>query len=232
MRLFASAALLLAALVLGGCVWLRLLALKEQLADFDRGIVAEGEGAALVLRFRQPCVRVSDIGYLLGSEPPTRRDQDADGAWWHTWELERSAPEAPLLEVSVAAASPEPEAMVERIAVPPAILACIGRARLLALARAFGRAEVDRERREASAALDAASGPPPFRAAAVRAALGDPDALEQSDDAQRWRYRFRVRGDGSAAGPCTLWLEARGEALLAIGVVTPRFHATARFEAR
>src|SRR6185295_2000509 len=63
LRLLAAVALVGATLLLGGCVYLRLLAMKRQLADFDRNFtVSEENGLRLVCR--NPVLLDEDFRWL------------------------------------------------------------------------------------------------------------------------------------------------------------------------
>ncbi len=65
---------------LGGCVWLRLLQLKNQLADFDENFVTEiGDHFALV--FRHPVLLNDDFVELAKLEP-TRKEPTPTGSRW------------------------------------------------------------------------------------------------------------------------------------------------------
>ena len=55
-------------LVLTGCVWLRLLDLKNQFAQFDRYIEVP-DGPGIELRFRTPVLLEGDLDRLIRGEP-------------------------------------------------------------------------------------------------------------------------------------------------------------------
>ena len=92
------------ALLLSGCVWTRLLALKGQFKEFDRYVVAVDDGDALLLRFKEPCFRPEDIGYLFGDETPSERGEAAaDGIAVWTYRLRRDRPESIGLDIALQA---------------------------------------------------------------------------------------------------------------------------------
>jgi hypothetical protein len=51
-------------LALSGCVWLRLLSVRDQLREFDRFVEATGE-PGLELRFREPVLLADDLDTLI-----------------------------------------------------------------------------------------------------------------------------------------------------------------------
>ncbi|MCS6970104.1 MAG: hypothetical protein RMM29_07590 [Planctomycetota bacterium] len=235
MPVLRSLALAAAVALLTGCVWLRLLSWKEQLADFDRYFEPlEAEGS-LVLRFREPCIRPADIGWLLGgSEPSAVLPQDAGGVRVQ-WRLVRPQRAGLPLIIELSARDAAAETLAESIRAPPELVSLVSAPRLLAMARAFGRARIDRERRSASAELDAAAraAPRPGRAGVI-AAFGEPDDEAAGAGGRRiLRYRYHLAmPDGGAGAASELEFELLDEALRALRVRTPRFHAWLEFAER
>lgn len=222
---------LAAVLVLGGCVWSRLLDWKGQLKEFDRYIEAVGDGASLTLRFKQPCIRPADIGYLLGSETPSSSAPREGGGVQATWLLRRDRADSIGLEVTLGAADGQEKTLADSLLVPPQVLRFIPPERLLAMARAFGSAEIDRDKRQAAAGVSGPDAKPltPGRGVVV-AALGEPDLSESDAGTDRLTYRFRlVQPDGALGKPSDLVLELRGEQLLAARLKAPNFNAWMKF---
>jgi hypothetical protein len=228
----ASLLLLLATLVLlPGCVWSRLLSWQGQLKEFDRYIVAEDDGPVLVLRFKEPCIRPADIGYLLGGDAPSRLDPQADGGVVAIWQLRRDRPDSIGLEIGLGAADAGEKTLADSLRVPPQVLQFLPKDRLLAMARAFGKAEIDRGKREASAGVSGAEAKPPTPGRAVIvAALGEPDAQSAKDGSEHLVYRFHlVTPDGALGKVSTLTLEVQGQNLLSARLQAPNFNAWMRF---
>lgn len=222
---------LAALLVLGGCVWSRLLDWKGQLKEFDRYIEPVGDGTALTLRFKQPCIRPADIGYLLGGDRPSRTAPREGGGVVATWLLRRDRADSIGLEISLGAADAQEKTLADSLVVPPQVLRFIPADRLLAMARAFGSAEIDRGKRQAAAGVAGPDAQPltPGRRVVV-AALGEPDSSESADGLDRLTYRFLlVLPDGGLGKPSDLILELKGEQLMAARLKAPNFNAWMKF---
>lgn len=224
-------ALSAAVLLLAGCVWSRLLDWKGQLKEFDRYMEAVDDGPALVLRFKQPCIRASDIGYLLGGDQPTRREARAGGGIWTSWLLRRNRPDSIGLDIALGSPDAGADTLADSLRVPPQVTAFLPKDRLLGMARAFGSADIDRSKREASAGVDPGTAKPPTPGrAVVVAALGEPDSAETRDGRELLTYRFQlVQADGSLGPATVLFLELRGETLLSARMQAPNFNAEMRF---
>jgi hypothetical protein len=202
----------MAALLLSGCVWSRLLSLKNQLADFDTQVEVLPDGPGLYLRLREPVVRPSDIAWLFGGDPSSSVDGRHVLRFTHgdlpAWEL--------LLI--------ERDGLVGAVMLPQQLFHLLPRERLIALMRAFGSAEVDRSRREASTALARdASQPLGIGRDILDRIFGVPD-VEVPDGTDLWlHYRMRLEvPDGEPP-------LARIEVLLTGGRVTRIRIVAARF---
>lgn len=231
LRRAAILVLIAALLVLPGCVWSRLLSWQGQLKEFDRYIVPEDDGPALVLRFKEPCIRPADIGYLLGGDAPSRIDPRADGGIVAIWQLRRNRPDSIGLEIGLGAPDGGEDTLADSLRVPPQVLQFLPKDRLLAMARAFGKAEIDRGKREATAGVSGEDAKPPTPGRAVIvAALGEPDSSEIVDGSERLAYRFHlVQPDGALGKVSTLTLEVQEQNLLSARLQAPNFNAWMRF---
>lgn len=220
MRLIALAAIVL---VLAGCVWTRLLDLKGQFKDFDRYIEPVNDGEALLLRFKEPCIQPDDIGFLLGGDPTVRTAPDANGVEVWTYRLKRDRADSIGLEITLQAKA----GMTTSMRVPPEVLRFVPRERVLAMARALGNADIDRDKREAASRLTGEDAKPisPGRATIV-AALGEPDATEaQEGGASRLVYRFHLqKPDQTLGAVSSLLLDLKEERLVALRLEAPRFN--------
>lgn len=223
--------ILAAILLLGGCVWSRLLDWKGQLKEFDRYIEPIGGGTELTLRFKEPCIRPADIGYLLGDEKPSRTATRDGGGVLVTWLLRRDRPDSIGLEITLGASDLAEKTLADSLVVPPQVLRFIPPERLLAMARAFGSADIDRSKRQAAAGVTGPDAKPltPGRNVVV-AALGEPDATDAANGTDRLTYRFRlVSPDGSLGKASDLILELKGEQLMAARLQAPNFNAWMKF---
>lgn len=226
-------AVLAAVLVLlSGCVWSRLLDWKGQLKEFDRYIEAVDDGPALALRFKKPCIRPADIGYLLGGDKPSRTVARDGGGVLVAWILRRDRPESQGLEIVLGAPDDDKETLADSLVVPPPVLQFIPKERLLAMARAFGSAQIDQDKRQASAGVSGPEAKPllPGRTTVI-SALGEPDASETVDGLDRLTFRYRLVAPDGKLGekPSELIIDLRGELLVAARLKAPNFNAWMKF---
>src|SRR2546430_6257391 len=75
------------ALLLTGCVWLRLLAFKEQLADLDRYVKVD-DRKGLAFHFLEPVLYADDVRELLQMEPTVKTTNQNCQTWLWTFEKE------------------------------------------------------------------------------------------------------------------------------------------------
>ncbi len=226
--------LLLAAvvLILSGCVWSRLLDWKGQLKEFDRYVTVVDIGPELVLQFKKPCIRPGDIGYLFGSETPSKRTERDSGGIYASWILRRDRADSIGLDLALGAADGEDDTLADSLRIPSQVLAFIPKQRLLATVRAFGSAEIDRDKRQAAAGLTGADAQPisPGRAVVV-AALGEPDVSEMIGDVERMTFTFKlVKPDGTLGKSTDLIIDLRGDLLVAARLKAPNFNAWMEFD--
>jgi hypothetical protein len=220
------------ALILSGCVWSRLLDWKGQLKEFDHYVIAVDEGQALVLQFKEPCIRPADIGYLFGGDQPSSTSERKTGGNLVTWRLRRDRADSFGLDISLGAKDLDEETLADSLVVPPQVLAFIPKEQLLAAARALGSAEIDQSKREASAGFTDQQVKPitPGREAIV-AALGEPDKSEVVDGVDRMTFSFKiVKPDGTLGKATHLILDLRGDLLVASRLKAPNFNAWMQFD--
>lgn len=84
---------------LSGCVYLRLLDIKNQLRDFDKNFFIEGR-SELVIGFHQPVLRTKDVKFLIGAEPLYQNDA-GESVYHYEFDLVR-ATAVPVVPVDVA----------------------------------------------------------------------------------------------------------------------------------
>jgi len=195
----------MALIVLPGCVYLRLLDLRDQCADFDRHLIL-GPGPGLGIEFRHPVLRTGDVDLLLGAVPSaTARYPGGQVDVWAFQRREHARTGYPPLLVTVRQEAGRVVAMdlpqeMARV-VPPALL----RAGL----RALGRARVDMAARRLDAAVLHQPGIPPAPTLPeVIQVLGPADVmLDRGQDGIRAIWRYSVGSPSSA--PCALAVEVR-----------------------
>jgi hypothetical protein len=177
-----------AALLLGGCVFLRLLQLKLQLDDFDRNFaVATSDG--LVITCHRPVMRPDDVRWF-GAKPETIT-RSGTAEHWHlrmVKELPPGTVEAArydiLLELTFV------DGRLNRVKVPEEYFAAVPKVAILELIRSLGRGAVDQGSRSIEASV-AHAGPARPTLSSVHQLLGAPSELSTVGPRTLRRYRFR-----------------------------------------
>jgi hypothetical protein len=206
MRRPAPLLLLLAALLLlPGCVYLRLLALKVQFADFDRHCEVATE-PQITLRFKDPPLLAEDIGELIGAHPSATAAYSAGEVRSYAFARigepgETAPPRILVLTVTVE------QGRVAAIAFPRQVSLVVPPALAAAALRSLGHAQVDKVRFSATARVEApaaAAAQVPGRAR-LREVLGDPAFVQPQDDGgERWVYRYRLHAQPLPGRPPVL----------------------------
>lgn len=197
------AGLLLAmTLLLTGCVYLRLLEVKRQLANFDRYFAVE-ESAGLEVRFRKPVLRDEDVMFL-GLVPAERIRTGSAERWRFRWVKDPAPGDAPGLRYEQTAEFVFANQRLASVLIPEQFFAFFPKSRVIASLRSIGQASVDRRRRTASGALAPTAqndSLPPLRETDLMAMLGAPVATGGSAEAPEWRYSFQAIAAGGRTGP-------------------------------
>ena len=145
-------ALAVSVIFLTGCVWLRLLAMRDQFKEFDTHFFIERPNGGLVLGCRDPVIRGEDISWMVTGPPTRRRD---DGLIW-TW-LFRKEPipgeTTDLLSRELALAVGLKNDLVEKVIFPDPVLKVVPAEVVIAMMRALGTATIDQEKRTALAIM-------------------------------------------------------------------------------
>lgn len=185
------------ALLLSGCVYLRLLETKSQIADFDQNFHVDA-GEHFTLHFHRPTLLSEDFTYLSGIEPtarlplPTGKRNNyvfqkigTDGA------VVRSPAGDLVFELSF-----DKEDRLVSWDFSPVFLAIAPAAFLEASLRSLGSASIDQANQRVSAdpaRLEKIVAELPPRSSVV-AALGEPLEIVERSDGLRYTYKFRLDG--------------------------------------
>lgn len=179
--------LVAAALLLGGCVFLRLLQLKLQLDDFDRNFaVATTDG--LVITCHRPVMRPDDVRWF--GAKPERITRTGTAEHWHLRMVKELPPGSKetarydiLLELTFSG-----DRLV-RVKVPEEYFTAVPKVAILELIRSLGRGSVDQGARRIEASV-AHEGPARPTLSSVHQLLGDPSELRTDGNRTIRRYRF------------------------------------------
>ncbi len=177
------------ALLLGGCVYLRLLQLKWQLDKFDQNFaVSTNDGLSIV--FHHPVMRTADVRWF--GAKPERIDPLDRGEHWHlrlVKELPAGVTEPVkydiLLELSFA------EDRLTRVSVPEAYFTAVPKTFVLGIIRSLGHSQIDQRQKkiEATVGADETAATRP-RLSSIDRLLGIPSEVRIEGTQTVRRYRF------------------------------------------
>lgn len=189
---FASV-LVAAALLLSGCVYLRLLTLKNQLGSFEKNFAIESTDGILLI-CKDPVLLGDDLRWL-GVEPKSIK-KAADAETWHArWVKEPPAGVKEAVEYDVELFARLADRRVQSVQIPERYFEFFSKQLFLNLLRSTGAAQIDRDSRKAE--VKTAETPetkatrPQF--ADIRKMLGA--ATEQTEENGQIRCMYRYRPD-------------------------------------
>ncbi|BBL72318.1 hypothetical protein MoryE10_29240 [Methylogaea oryzae] len=185
------------ALLLSGCVWLRLLETKNQIAEFDQNFHVDS-GEHFILHFHRPTLLSEDFTYLSGIEPTARQPlpngkrnnyvfQKLNG----TGDVTRAPAGDLVFELSF-----DNQDRLVSWDFSPVFLAIAPPAFLEASLRSLGSANIDQANQKVSADpahLEKIADKLPPRSKVV-AALGEPLEIVEKGGSLRYTYKFRLDG--------------------------------------
>ncbi len=140
------------ALLLSGCVYLRLLQLKRQLADFDENFAMQ-TSSGLRLNFLKPILTGDDIAWL-GFEPATRTKLGVAERWDLRWvkELPPGIEEKGGFEIAFELIFTQEK--LSGLNVSETYFALVPKPIIVAGIKSLGRAKVDKKTRSVAATVD------------------------------------------------------------------------------
>ncbi|HTB80303.1 MAG TPA: hypothetical protein VK717_05395 [Opitutaceae bacterium] len=190
-RILARLALLLGAcLLLEGCVYLRLLELKHQFADFDR-FFAVDDSDGLTLTLKKPVLETEDLAFF--DLAPEKEIRLGVARRWHLrWIKDYTMPHERPEDYEVTADFIFAEDKLRRVHLPERIFAFMPKSLILSALRSLGHARVDQAKQSASAALSSSAGLPLTQADLLRF-LGAPLDTQSRDDG-RLLVHYRYTG--------------------------------------
>lgn len=193
--------LLGAATLTSGCVYLRLLQLKNQLADFDKNFSADTT-AGLRINFKAPVLFGDDLRWL-GAEPETVRKTEETEAWIIRWvkELPPTVKEEGVYDVIVEADLHERR--VHSVLIPERYFAYVPKDLFVGALRSAGHAKIDRQSRQAvmDTGNELTARFQPADISSIEKMLGVPTQRTAEADLVRYRYIFRPQTQGPPGKP-------------------------------
>jgi len=188
------------ALLVSGCVYLRLLEVKRQLADFDRHFSLETTGD-LRLGCLTPVLLKDDFRWF-GVTPASVQTLGQAEQWQVRWvkEVAPGAREDFAHEVEIELGFADNK--FTRLVVPERYFELVSKEFLVGLMRGLGAADIDRVRRDAAVKLAADGNRPEtiVTEETLTTMMGQPTARETSDGHPSLRYRYVPTPAGAKHG--------------------------------
>jgi hypothetical protein len=184
----------LAALFAGGCVYLRLLQLKGQLADFDKHFALKTE-KGLEIHCLDPVLLGEDLRWL-GAEPEKIQKSSNVETWHIRWvkDAPPGAVEAQIHDVDLYADLRDHQVVGLRI--PEHYFEVFPKNLLINLLRSTGKAHIDKQTHQAqidTTAAEAAAGITTPDLPSVEQLLGRPTEIRSDPNSLRYKYRYRAQ---------------------------------------
>jgi hypothetical protein len=192
-------ALSLTALLLGGCVYLRLLELKKQLGDFDRFFGLQTEvGLAIVCH--EPVLRSGDIRWI-GLSPESTKKLGHAEQWIVRWVKQLPEGLSETAEFDIVLEMGFGNDKLTRVAIPERYFAVMPKQFLVGVIKSLGRGKIDKAGKridaQVSAAEIAAARP---KLPAIDKLLGLPSEERVEGTTTVVRYRYVPSTKESRAG--------------------------------
>ncbi|MBT5816201.1 MAG: hypothetical protein HOI15_17900 [Opitutales bacterium] len=153
-RILSSFTLVVLAITLSGCVYLRLLNFKNQLTDFERNVTIEAP-PGLSFSFNNPVVRGSDLTFVTNSKPTLTSSiaTDPNIELW-TWRFEKQRAEPHHKSYSVNFQTRLESGLLTNMIIDDPFVDLIGRNFILKMFHSVGDAKINTFRRSISASMD------------------------------------------------------------------------------
>jgi hypothetical protein len=186
--------------MLSGCVYLHLLQLKRQLADFDRHFTLQTD-KGVRLNCLEPVLLAEDVRWL-GFEPASVRTIGQADQWHLRWLKQKAADDGAEGSFEIAFDLFFADEKLTALSIPDRYFSVLPKSVVVNSIKSLGGARVDKKDRRVESqvrlALDDASQPWPTRAT-IASVLGRPTEESTEDDRLTWRYRF-VSADPARKG--------------------------------
>jgi hypothetical protein len=186
---FVAALLVTAALLLSGCVYLRLLELKKQLGKFDDYFVLN-TADGLSLMCQDPVLRTSDIRWI-GLYPEKTKTIGQAEQWEVRWVKHLPAGVTEKMEFDVVLNLGFVHGKLTRVSIPERYFAVMPKAFLVGVIKSVGRGRIDKSSKQIEATVSAeevAAARP--KLPAIDKLLGQPteERVEGTNTIVRYRY--------------------------------------------
>lgn len=184
-----AVALTLLSLLLGGCVYLRLLELKQQLGKFDEFFALNtSDGVALMCH--TPVILTGDVRWL-GIKPEHVRKLGRAEQWQVRWVKQLPAGVSERTAFDIALEMSFTDEKLARVAIPERYFAVMPKQFLVGVIKSLGRGRIDKSSRQIDAAVSAAeiaSARPNLPG--IDKLLGEPTEEREEGTMTITRYRY------------------------------------------
>ena len=197
-RLFALG-LAAVTLLLGGCIYLRLLEVKLQLGKFDRYFALRTDHG-LVILCQKPVIRPDDVRWF-GVMPETVQRLGHAEEWQVRWVKQLLPGTTEPVEYDIILELGFADNKLNRIGIPERYFAVMPKAFLIGVIKSFGRGKIDQSGKSVETSVtapDVASTRPTL--AAVAKLLGRPTETRTENGLTVLRYRYVPATKESRAG--------------------------------
>jgi hypothetical protein len=202
LRGLAVAAAAATLVLLSGCIYLRLLELKRQFASFDRHFEADTR-EGLRITCRKPVLLDEDLAFFRLA-PESRQRAGAAERWHFRWVKHPPVPGEDPARHEVTADFVFVDHRLTRVLLPERFFVFVPKPLFLSILRAFGHAQVDRDKRTATARVEENSGPSggpaPLTPTDLTAMLGAPMEKSDTPEGVLWHYHYRAASPGQRSG--------------------------------
>ena len=181
------------AVLLCGCWWQRLLAFKNQLANFDRYVKVE-ETNGLILTFVKPVVQADDLRQLTQLEPSDKSVQEGHEVWQWIFEKQAHGTNADQGRFDFTFKTIFTNQKFSQFTIPEPFLVVVPKSLVLGGLRSVGRAEIDYQHRVAKVRWqEGEKDIRPLTEAEITRLLGPASLVRQSGTTTSWIYTYVLK---------------------------------------
>jgi hypothetical protein len=185
-------------LLLSGCVYLRLLELKNQLADFDRFFAVDlHDGVKLTLK--KPVLLDEDMAFFK-LVPESRERIGTAERWRFRWIKANAGPEEIPENYEVTGDFIFSQHKLSKVILPERLFAFIPKANFIGMLKSVGHAQIDREKRTATSSYNGDIPIAPMTQGQIGTMLGVPYETNETAEGIACRYRYQKATPDQRAG--------------------------------
>ncbi|HUJ45350.1 MAG TPA: hypothetical protein VLW52_17265 [Opitutaceae bacterium] len=192
----------LASVLLGGCIYLRLLELRSQLANFDRYFETDLR-SGVKITCQKPVLLDADMAFFK-LVPESRTRAGVAERWRFRWVKVSSSPGEDPRDYEVAVDFIFVDHKLTRVLLPERLFVFVPKQFFLTVVKAFGHAQIDQQKRTASASVHEEFGPdklpPQLTRTDLTAMLGAPLEIKENAAGVIWHYQYRAASADQRSG--------------------------------